>query len=134
MMNVCHFMGRLTKDPEPKDVGVTEFSVAVNESYKNKEGDRKEVTTFVDCEAWNGIGKIIAQYFKKGRQIIVHGALRQHVYDNNEGKKVYRTILRVTDFQFMNDGNGGVSEKSDKTEEKSTSNKSETASKDDIPF
>lgn len=73
--NSCSFRGRLTRDPEMKRLSsgdpVTNFSLAVNKTWKGKDGDRREQTTYVDFEAWNATAEFISQYCKKGDLVSV---------------------------------------------------------------
>ncbi len=70
--------GNLTRDVEVKDVGtsqVANFSIAINERWKAKDGTAKESTTFLNCEAWGKTAQFIAQYFKKGDPIFAEGKI-----------------------------------------------------------
>lgn len=66
--------GRLTRDPEQKDIKkkdgtttkMTAFTVAVDARWG-------ENTYFHDCTAWGKTGELIANYFHKGSEIIVYG-------------------------------------------------------------
>ncbi|MDR1969910.1 MAG: single-stranded DNA-binding protein [Candidatus Nomurabacteria bacterium] len=110
--NKVILLGNLTRDPETRSTtsgqSVTNFSVAVNETWVDKSGEKQERTSFIECEAWGQRGETIAKYFTKGRQILVEGRLRQDSWeDKDTGKN--RSTLRVTvdSFSFINDGRGG---------------------------
>jgi len=61
-MNIVILMGNITRDPEMKHTGsnnaVANFSVAVNEKWTDKSGEKKERVAFIDCEAWVSPGWI----------------------------------------------------------------------------
>lgn len=82
-------MGRLTADPElrntPTNVSVTSFSVAVNRSYTNKNGER--LTDFFNVVAWRGQAEFICKYFKKGNCILIDGRLENREYIDKNGAK-----------------------------------------------
>lgn len=95
--------GNLTRDPETRDVGettVTRFSVALNSRYKTKEGELKETVTYVDVDAWNGLGKTVEQYLKKGSKVIVAGSLKQDVWEDQEGNKKSKLYVVADQVEF----------------------------------
>ncbi|MCL1876532.1 single-stranded DNA-binding protein [Candidatus Saccharibacteria bacterium] len=109
--NKVVLLGNLTRDPETRSTtsgaSVTSISIAVSRSYVDKNGERKEETSFIECDAWGKQGETVAKYFSKGRQILVSGRLRQDSWEDKEtGKK--RSAIRVVieEFSFVNDGKG----------------------------
>ncbi|MDR3125768.1 MAG: single-stranded DNA-binding protein [Candidatus Nomurabacteria bacterium] len=106
-------LGNLTRDPETRMAGsgsVTSFSVAVNDTWVDKNGQKQERVNFIECEAWGARGETIAKYFTKGRQILVEGSLRQDTWDDKDtGKKRSAIKVNVDAFSFVNDGKGGGS-------------------------
>lgn len=103
-------LGNLTRDPETRMAGsgsVTSFSVAVNDTWTDKSGQRQERANFIECEAWGQRGETIAKYFTKGRQILVEGSLRQDTWEDKEtGKKRSAIKVNIDQFSFVNDGKG----------------------------
>ena len=83
--NQITILGRLGNDPTTRDTRtettVTHFDVAVDESYKNKAGEKIEKVTWFRCEAWNGRGKAIGQYMGKGNRILINGRIEFRSYD-----------------------------------------------------
>ena len=106
-------LGNLTRDPETRVAGsgsVTNFSVAVNNTWTDKSGQRQERANFIECEAWGQRGETIAKYFTKGRQILVEGSLRQDTWeDKDTGKKRSAIKVNIDQFSFVNDGKGSNS-------------------------
>lgn len=100
MLNQSVLMGRLTKDPETRflqgsNSSVTRFTIAVERDYKAA-NEEKPKTDFINCTAWNKTGEFVAKYFPKGSMIAVWGSIETDDYiDNNTGKKVYTTGVRV---------------------------------------
>ena len=97
--------GNLTRDPElrstPNGASVCSFSVAVNRTYRDANGENKEEVSFIDYSAWNKLGEMIAQYAKKGSGVLVSGRLSQRSWeDKNGGGKRSRTEIVVEDFNF----------------------------------
>jgi single-strand DNA-binding protein len=110
--NQITILGRLGNDPTTRDTRtettVTHFDVAVDESYKNKAGEKIEKVTWFRCEAWNGRGKAIGQYIGKGNRILVNGRMEFRSYDrmveiNGEQGTVKfpDPILVVEDFKII---------------------------------
>ena len=103
--------GNLTRDPElrslPSGTQVASFSVAVNRSYKDANGQAQEATSFIDCAAWGKLAEIISQYAKKGSGVLVSGRLDQRSWeDKTTGQKRSRVEIVVEDFNFIGGRNG----------------------------
>ena len=77
MLNRVILIGRLTRDPEmrftPNGVPVTTFTLAVDRTFTNKQGERE--TDFIDIVAWRQLGELCANYLHKGRLAAVEGRL-----------------------------------------------------------
>lgn len=105
MLNQVQLMGRLTRDPETRyiqssDSSVTRFTIAVERNYKapNEESPKAD---FINCIAWNKKGEFIGKYFSKGNMIAVVGNIETGSYlDNDTGKRVYTTEVRVSEAYF----------------------------------
>jgi len=80
--------GRLTADAQVRTLSdnreVVNFSVAVNESYKPKDGERVTHTEFFDCSYWLWSG--IAQYMTKGTIVQITGRLSTRAWINADGE------------------------------------------------
>ena len=104
-------VGNLTRDPElrstPNGASVCSFSVAVNRTFRDSNGEQKEDVSFIDCSAWGKLGEMINQYAKKGTGVLVSGRLSQHSWEDKDGKKRSRTEIVVEDFNFTTSGNRG---------------------------
>ena len=79
--------GRLTADAQVRTLSegkrVVNFSVAVNDSYKAKNGERVTQTEFFDCSYWIGTG--IAQYLTKGTIVELSGRVSARAWVDSEG-------------------------------------------------
>lgn len=109
--NKVILMGNLTRDPEtrttPNGQSVTNFSLAVNRTWKGQDGETKEAVSFIDCVAWGKTGEVIAQYIQKGRPILVDGRLDQRSWDDKEsGQKRSKIEVTVENFNFVGGGGG----------------------------
>ena len=113
-LNKVLLYGNLTRDPElkalPSGGQVANFGMATNRVFKDKSGQKQEVTEFHNVVAFGRTAEVIAQYCKKGRPIYVEGRLQTRTWDDKEnGKKNYRTEIIVDTFQFGADGGKGGS-------------------------
>lgn len=89
-------VGNLTRDPElryiPSGTAVTEIGLAVNDKYKNKQGEWVEEVTFIDITLWARQAEIASEYLSKGAPVLIEGRLKLDSWEK-EGKKQYK--LRV---------------------------------------
>ncbi len=102
-MNKHIISGNLTADPEVRYTTGGEpnasFTVANNNRWTDKEGNKKESTDFLRCQIWGKRAETIGQYFKKGSFIECWGAVKTRSYDK-DGQKHYITETRVEGFEF----------------------------------
>ena len=104
--NKVILMGHLSQDPEYKELSgtnkVANFTIAVNRQWTNSEGDEMQQVSFIDCMAFGGRGKTIADHFTKGRPIFVEGRLKQEKWTDKEtGKKQSKLRVVVENFSFI---------------------------------
>jgi single-strand DNA-binding protein len=156
--NQVILMGNLTRDPElrttPNGASVCSFSLALNRSYKNAEGNWTEATDFIDVVAWGPLGERVAQYMSKGRPALVSGRLQSRSWEQ-EGQKRSKVEVVAQDVTFLGGPGGSGSapisadepmSSSESPSKKSTSKKAkeedvviedigdEPINLDDIPF
>jgi single-strand DNA-binding protein len=103
--------GNLTRDPElrytPKGTAIASFGLAINRKWKSETGEAKEEVTFVDIEVWDRQAEVIAQYFKKGRPILVEGRLKFDQWeDKNTHQKQSKLKVRLESFSFIDTNRG----------------------------
>jgi single-strand DNA-binding protein len=104
-MNHVFLVGRLGRDPEirytPSGQPVANFSVAVDESYKDSSGNKVKKTLWMNCVAWAQTAETLNKYMHKGDQIILNGRLQTREYEAKDGTgKRYVTEVVVTRFSF----------------------------------
>lgn len=104
-MNNVYLIGNLTRDPELRQISdrytVAELGVAVNERYRNKEGESVDKTCFVDIVVWNGQAKACAEYLKKGAPVMVTGKLQLDQWKDKNGENHSRLRVRADRVEFM---------------------------------
>jgi len=110
MLNRIILIGRLTRDPEirytPSGVAVANFTLAVDRSFKNAQGERE--ADFINIVAWRQLGENCANYLSKGKLAAVDGRLQIRSYEANDGSK--RTVAEVVaeDVRFLSPKDGGA--------------------------
>lgn len=123
-MNHCVFAGRLTRDPESRQLkdgtSVTNFSLALNRKYKNKNTQQfEEEVNFLDFESWAGAADTIANYCKKGDYIQVVASAKNDNWTDAEGNKRSRVRFRVKEFYFVPGGKNNNTEEPTKGKSRS---------------
>jgi len=127
------FTGRLTADAEVNtvkgDKSVTNFTVALNQRYKTKAGEKKEKSVFVDCAYW--LNAKLAAYLTKGAIVEISGWVEAQAYQNKKDELRGRLNCTVSDINLFSTPQKGA-ETASQTEEKGATGKK--AEDDDLPF
>src|SRR3954471_4205023 len=147
MINKVILVGRLGKDPEirstPSGTSVARFSLATDEKFTDRNGEKQERTEWHNIVAWGKLAEICGQYLKKGKLVYIDGAIRTDSWDDKETKqKRYRTEIIMNGMQMLDrkgdEGGGGGSYGGDRSYARkgSTSSGSEPPMDDDeeVPF
>ena len=126
------FSGRLTSDAEVRNVKgdkkVTGFTVAINDRFKTKDGEKREITTYVECSYWINPG--LAEYLKKGTIVEIFGRMEARAWVNKDGDAQANLACNVATIKLLGNGSASKLERQDtKTTVKTT-----TTSEDDLPF
>ncbi len=104
-LNTVLLAGHLTRDPQlrslPNDRTVVSFSLAINRRYKTGDGEVKEESTFVDCEAWGRTAELIGQYLAKGSACYLEGRLKLDSWEDKDGGKRSRLKVVADNVQFL---------------------------------
>lgn len=131
-------MGNLTRDPElrttPNGQNVASFSLAVNRTWRNAQGEQQEAVDYIDCNIWGKPAEVINQYMRKGSGILVSGRLQQRSWEQ-EGQKRSKVEVVVEDFNFVGGGQGdntGAPASSAPASTSSSSKKKEPVEVEDI--
>ncbi len=86
-LNKVMLIGRLGKDPEIRAISsgakVANFSIATDESYKDKDGVKHEKTEWHNIVIWRGLAEVVEKYVKKGDLIYIEGKLTTEKYEKD---------------------------------------------------
>ena len=104
-VNRVILVGRLGKDPETRYTGggqaVCHFSLATDESYKDRSGERQKRTEWHRITVWAKQAEIAQQYLKKGSQIYLEGSIRSSEYTDKEGQKRTSYEIIASNFRML---------------------------------
>lgn len=118
LRNTVSLIGNLGKDPVitqfGKDNSVARFSVATNESYKDKNGEWATNTTWHNIVAWGKSAELCGQLLKKGSEVALEGKLVTNSYETKEGEKRFNTEISLREFIVINKSQGQATDKDDK--------------------
>lgn len=111
MINRVVYQGRLTADPEHKQLGsgrsVCQFVLASNRYYKSKDNEeRKEIATFLPCVAWGNLADNASRFLKKGSMVVIEGKLITESWEK-DGVKRSKITCQLDEVQFL-DRNGAT--------------------------
>lgn len=102
-------LGRVGADAEARQVGeqwAISFSVAHSESWRDKGGDKVEVTYWIKCTKWMKTDKL-AQYIKRGDLIYVEGLPKAEAWADKAGNLKSQVVMNVRDLELQSNGAPG---------------------------
>ncbi len=121
-LNKVMIIGHLGREPEmrytPSGRPVTSFNVATTRSWNSPDGERREETEWFNVVAWGNLAEICKAHLTKSQQVYVEGRLQTRGWEDETGKKHFRTELvanemillgdrrtQHSDFDYINDDN-----------------------------
>jgi single-strand DNA-binding protein len=106
-LNKVIIIGHVGRDPEmrytPSGRPVTSFSVAVGRTWTSSEGERHEETEWFNVVAWGTLAEICKTHLAKGHQVYVEGRLQTRSWEDDSGKKHFRTELVANEMILLGD-------------------------------
>jgi single-strand DNA-binding protein len=104
-VNKVILVGRLGRDPETRYTGggqaVANFSIATDETYKDKNGERQKRTEWHKIVVWGKQAEIAQQYLKKGSLIFIEGRIQSREWQDKEGQKRTSFEIVATNFRML---------------------------------
>lgn len=104
MKNRVQLIGHVGNEPEVKTFEggkVANLTIATNDSYTNKKGEKVEQTEWHRLVAWDKNAEIIEKFVNKGKEIAIEGKLTSRSYDDKDGNKRYITEVVVNDIMLL---------------------------------
>jgi single-strand DNA-binding protein len=94
-LNRLMIIGNLGRDPEmrytPGGKPVTSFSVVVSRAWVSAEGEHREEHEWFNVVAWGKLAEICKARLKKDQQVYIEGPIRTRGWEDEDGKRHYRT-------------------------------------------
>jgi single-strand DNA-binding protein len=105
MLNKAMIIGHVGKEPETRVFstgdGVTNFSIATTEKYKDKSGEMKEVTEWHKISCFGKLAEIAANIVHKGSQVYVEGKITTRKW-TKDGIDRYSTEIKADVLKVLN--------------------------------
>lgn len=149
-INKVILVGNLGSDPEVRyldgDRVVANFSVATNETYTDRQGNRVTQTEWHRIEMWDSLAKVAEQYLKKGRQVYIEGKIKTEKWTDQNGVDKYTTRIRANVLQMLGNREDGGSDQNPQSQTQSNqapqnqnttnteTNQPSSDDLDDLPF
>jgi len=110
MINTVTIVGNLGQDPEIRytasGVPVASFTVAVNEVYKGKDGQKVKKVHWFRVSAFQRLAEVVGEYCTKGSKVGVRGQLQQRTRQDSEGLNHNLVEIRARELELLSGKNG----------------------------
>lgn len=125
-LNKVMIIGNVGRDPEmrftPGGRPVTSFSVATSRSWTSSEGERHEETEWFNVVAWGNLAEICKTHLAKGQQVYVEGRLQTRGWEDDTGKKHFRTELVANEMILLGERHNASHHSQDPNDDDTTDN------------
>ncbi|MGH0424682.1 single-stranded DNA-binding protein [Bacillus pretiosus] len=105
-------IGRLTKEPElyytKQGVAYARVCVAVNRGFRNSLGEQQ--VDFINCLVWRKSAENVTEYCTKGSLVGITGRIHTSNYEDDQGKRIYRTEVVIESITFLERRREGASQ------------------------
>ncbi len=105
LRNKVQLIGRLGQEPEiitfEDGNKMAKFSMATDDSYKNKDGIKVERSYWHNVIVKGGLVQVVENYVKKGQEIAIEGKLTNRSWDDKDGKKNYTTEILLNELLML---------------------------------
>jgi single-strand DNA-binding protein len=107
-------IGYLTADPVFRTTHsggqIATFRIAINESWRTRQGEPQQLTTFLQVAVWGKPAERVAEFYRKGALVYVEGKIRQTKYENKSGHSVTSFEIRSDMVRLLCPPRGGDNE------------------------
>ncbi len=105
LKNKVQLIGNLGQDPEIVNLEsgrkLAKFSIATNDYYYNKQGDKVTDTQWHNIVAWGKTAEIVEKYVNKGQEVAIEGKLTSRSYEDSDGQKKYITEVVCSELLML---------------------------------
>lgn len=144
MVNKAILVGRLGRDPEVRHTAsgtpVANFSLATDESWTDKNGERQRRTEWHQIVVWSRLAEICERYLRKGRLVFIEGQIQTREWEDRDGNRRRTTEIVARNMQMLGSrsdemgmGSGPQRQSSHASQPSQPSQEVEITD-DDIPF
>ncbi len=143
-VNKVILVGFLGKDPDLKytasGAAVCRFSLATNETFKNKAGEVQKRTEWHSIVAWGKLAEICGEYLTKSKQVYIEGSIRTGKWEDRDGneRKSYDIVARFMQMLSLSPNGNGTKPKENNPSHPSQPSEEENPFRQDeasdIPF
>jgi len=103
-LNRVMLIGNVCADPEARSLNnggeVVNLSVATNETWKDKDGNRQERAEFHRVTIFNeGLAKVAKSYLRKGSKVYIEGQIQTRKWTDQSGADRYSTEIVLQKFR-----------------------------------
>ncbi len=145
-VNKVILVGHVGRDPEVRYLDnnrvVANFSLATNEVYRDRNGNRQESTEWHTIEMWDDLAKIAEKYVQKGKLLYLEGRIRTDSWIDKETKQERNNkVIRVNVMNFLGSAPSGGPQSRDtanpgnqRRNDPSDYKESSSNDADDLPF
>lgn len=144
MVNKAILVGRLGRDPEVRyttsGTPVANFSLATDESWTDKNGERQRRTEWHQIVVWSRLAEICERYLRKGRLVFIEGQIQNREWEDRDGNRRRTTEIVARNMQMLGSrsdemGTGqGAQRPSSRAPQPSQPSQEVEITDDDIPF
>lgn len=112
-LNKVMIIGNVGREPElrytPSGAPVVNFDVAVvSHSWQTSDGERKEKTEWFNIVAWGRLAEICKSHLSRGNQVYIEGRLQTRSWEDETGKKHFRTEIVARDMKLLGERRQGA--------------------------
>lgn len=112
-INKVILIGRLGRDPEtrymPSGDAVTNFSIATDEQWRDRNGERQTRTEWHNITLFGKLGEIASQYLRKGNQVFIEGRIQSRKYNGKDGVERIAYDIIGNEMKMLGSRNDGGS-------------------------
>lgn len=105
LRNKVQLIGRLGQEPEittfPDGNKIAKFSMATDDSYKDKNGQKVERAYWHNVIVRGGLVKVVESYVQKGQEIAIEGKLTNRSWEDKDGNKRYVTEILCSELLML---------------------------------
>ena len=137
-VNITHIIGNVGKNPEIKYLtngdAVANFSVATSESWKTKDGEKKEVTQWHRIVCYRKLAEIVKSYVRTGSSVYIEGRIEYSEYTDKEGIKRYSTQIVANALRLLDKKGESAAPAKEESKSNGYQNQPIDEMDSDIPF